>query len=204
MEDVPMESYPPVISNKHITFGYVGNVAKINDRIIQCWKKILESEPKAKLLIRSVNFYDDSNLEATKHRLTSAGLSDRQLDFRKALGGPDFFKSYDEIDIILDTFPFNGGTTSCFAAYMGVPLISWAGKSLVSRMGLSILRNMDASHYVVNSAQLYVQRALELASNVEFLTQFKKTARATFKASALGDGKLFAGDFEEAVQNSWR
>lgn len=196
MEDAPITPEPPVTRNGYITFACVGNIAKINARMLRCWKEVLERVDKSRLLIRAINFNDSAVEDTMRARLEDAGISLNRVDLRKAEGGAAFFGSYNEIDIILDTFPFNGGTTTCFATYMGVPVVSLSGASLVSRMGLSILSNLSALDMVVSSEEAYVERAVILAQDVAYLRQFRQEVRARFQQSCLGNGKLFAQEFE--------
>jgi protein O-GlcNAc transferase len=196
MEDAPVSNAPPSVNSGFITFGCVGNTVKFNERILRCWRTILDQVPDSRLLIRSINFEDPAGYENVRKRLVGAGIDLQRVDLRKPEGGINFFTSYNEIDIVLDTFPFNGGTTTCFATYMGVPVISLFGRSLIARMGLSILSNLGVPELAVGSEAQYIEKAVEIAKDVEFLTRFKKEARTRFQQSSLGNGKFFAREFE--------
>jgi protein O-GlcNAc transferase len=198
MEDVPVAPEPPVVANGYVTFGTVGNVSKISERIAKAWIEILAGVPGSRLLLRSVNFADPIGLASTRERLKRWGLPMDRLSFRAPEGGAAFFSSYDEIDIILDTFPFNGGTTSCFATYMGVPLVAITGQSLISRMGLSMLTTLGFADLAVNDVPSYIARAIALAHDIDRIRRFKHTAREGFRNTSLGNGELFARDFEAA------
>jgi predicted O-linked N-acetylglucosamine transferase (SPINDLY family) len=200
MEDAPINPEPPVERNGFLTYGCVGNIAKITDDVLQCWKRILEQVPKSRLLIRSVSFEDSAAEDFIQARLAAAGISLSAVDVCKPKMGQEFLGSYNEIDVILDTFPYNGGTTTCFATYMGVPVVSWAGNSLISRMGLSILTNLGVPELVVQDGHAYTECAVRLANNTVFLRQFRREARGLFQRTALGNGKLFAREFEDACR----
>jgi predicted O-linked N-acetylglucosamine transferase (SPINDLY family) len=201
MEEVAIASDPPMIQNGYITFGCVGNIAKITARIMQCWKVILTKVPNSRFLIRSINFEDQAATDAMQRRLIDTGIDYSRVDLLKPEAGAEFFRSYNEIDIILDTFPFNGGTTTCFATYMGVPVVSLSGDSLISRMGLSILTNLGVPDLVTKDATEYVECAVRLSSNREFLRLFRGSARERFQQTSLGNGKLFAHEFETACKS---
>lgn len=188
---------PPVIKNHYITFACAGNVAKISQPILDCWVKILDRVPDSRLLIRSISFEDEAALEYVTGRFQSSGIDMARVEFVGPATGADFFASYNQVDIILDTFPFNGGTTTCFATYMGVPVLSMAGQSLLSRMGKSILSNLGLSNWVVANPEDYVEKAILHAQDIEFLSHFRAEARNLYAVSALGNGKLFARDFEK-------
>ena len=188
---------PPVIKNGYITFACVGNIAKISQPILECWVKILDRVPDSRLLIRSISFSDVAAVDFVTDRFQKAGMDLTRVDLTGPAAGADFFASYNGVDIILDTYPFNGGTTTCFATYMGVPVLSMAGQSLLSRMGKSILSNLGLSDWVVTNTEEYVEKAVLHARDVEFLSRFRSEARNLYAASALGNGKLFAQDFEK-------
>lgn len=200
-EDVPIKMELAFDRNKHITFGCVGNIGKINERILKCWKTILGSVPGSRLLIRSISFEDLSAQDSMRAWLVKEGFDIDMIDLRKPEGGSAYFKSYEEIDIILDTFPFNGGTTTCFATYMGVPVVSLFGESLISRMGLSILSNLEVPELAVSDEAAYVECAIKMAGDISFLRKFRREVRARFQQSSIGNGAIFAKDFEEACVN---
>lgn len=188
---------PPAIKNGYITFACVGNIAKISQRILDCWVKILERVPDSRLLIRSISFNDKMAVQFVTDRFQRSGMDLTRVNFVGPAGGAEFFASYNEVDIILDTYPFNGGTTTCFATYMGVPVLSMAGQSLLSRMGKSILSNLGLSDWVVANTEEYIEKAVLHARDIQFLSRFRSEARNLYAASALGNGKLFARDFEK-------
>ncbi|RZI83568.1 MAG: hypothetical protein EOP38_12120 [Rubrivivax sp.] len=200
MEDAPPPAEPPFINNGYITFGCVGNIAKINKRILACWREILERVPKSRLLIRSISFEDPTAQTTMRESLIESGFDISLVDLRKPEAAGAFFTSYSEIDVILDTFPFNGGTTTCFAVYMGVPVVTLVGESLISRMGLSIMTNMGAPELAVATEQAYIEKAVTLAQDGAFLESFRRDARARLSSCSLGNGRLFAQEFEQACQ----
>lgn len=200
MEETTISSEPPYEKNGYITFGCATNVSKINERMIENWKSILTQLPTSRLIIRSSTFKDNASLVATRNRLIEQGIPSHQLQMAKPEGGRSFFESYNEIDVVLDTFPFNGGTTTCFATYMGVPVVSLYGESLQSRMGLSVLSNLGLSKLCADNDADYIRIAVEVALDVSFLRTYKKNARELFSSSALGNGKLYARDFEKGLE----
>lgn len=190
-------SNPPVIKNGYITFACVGNIAKITQAMLECWADILENVDNSRLLIRSINLNDTVAAQFLEDRIKQAGIDLARVDFFGPAGGMDFFLSYNDIDIILDTYPFNGGTTTCFATYMGVPVLSMAGHSLPSRMGKSVLSNLGLFDWVVSNYEEYTQKAILYARDIAFLSSFRAQARHLYSISPLGNGKLFARDFEK-------
>lgn len=188
---------PPVIKNGYITFACVGNIAKITQAMLQCWAEILVNVENSRLLIRSISLNDTVAAQFIGDRVRQVGIDLSRVDFFGPAGGTDFFVSYNNIDIILDTYPFNGGTTTCFATYMGVPVLSMAGQSLLSRMGKSVLSNLGLFDWIVTTHEEYIQKAIRHARDIAFLSQFRAQARRLYSISPLGNGKLFAQDFEQ-------
>ncbi|MBI5333727.1 MAG: tetratricopeptide repeat protein [Burkholderiales bacterium] len=199
-EDAGEVAEPPAESKGFVTFGCVGNVAKISDDAISAWATILKQVPGSRLLLRSINFRDPVVREKLSQRLIQGGIDFDQVELANAEAGLAFFQSYRDIDIVLDTYPFNGGTTSCFAAYMGVPIVSLAGRALTSRMGASVLSNMGAPELIASDYEQYVRIAVDLATDPLRMRAYRLGARKRFMATGLGDGARYARQFEEVCK----
>lgn len=202
MEEALIEPVPPVERNGYVTYACVGNLAKINMRMVACWRQILEGVDSARLVLRSISFEDSAAFDAVKRLLSAGGVPLDRVDLLLPAGGKDFFQSYADVDVILDTYPFNGGTTTCFGTYMGVPVVSLYGESLTSRMGLSILSNLGVPHLAVDSEVDYVERAISVGRDVAFLRDFRATVRGRFQSCSLGSGHMYARDFEAACKEA--
>lgn len=200
-EDSVVAEYPPFDRNGYITFACVGNISKISDRMLAHWVEIMRRLPTSRLLIRSISFADPTSKAALFDWFERSGLDMSRVDIRGAEGGAAFFQSYNDIDIVLDTYPFNGGTTTCFATYMGVPVVSLVGDAVVGRMGLSIMANLGAEQWIAEDDEQYVEKAVNLAADRSFLRRFKLEARTKYKASPLGNGRLFMAEFESACES---
>jgi len=200
MTQVPSAGPPPLKRNDFITFACMGNLSKITPEIMDCWSQILRSLPTARLLIQSPNLADLTVVEAFTKRLQTANIDLAQIGLRPAQPTSEFWTRYQEIDLILDTFPFNGGTTSCYSAYAGVPLLTMSGHSLISRVGRSIVCNLSFPTLAVDTYAEYVERALELAQDRVLLAEFRRVVPARFKEISLGNGKKFALDVEHAFE----
>jgi predicted O-linked N-acetylglucosamine transferase (SPINDLY family) len=108
------------------------------------------------------------------------------------------------IDIMLDTYPYNGVTTTCESLYVGVPVISLHGRHCVSRSGLSILTTLGLGELVAATPEQYVEIAVALASDVARLEQLRRELRDRFERSPLRDERTFAKNFEDLLQTAWR
>ena len=199
MTEVPNVGPPPLEKNGYVTFACMGNLAKVTPQIVDCWSHILRALPTARLLIQSPSFGDAAIARAFEARLDASQIDRAQITLSPAQPTKDFWTRYQEIDLILDTYPFNGGTTSCYSAYAGVPLLTLSGQSLISRVGRSIVCNLGFDSLAVDSYEQYVARALELARDPALLTTFRREARTRFQQSSMGNGKKFAAEFEAAA-----
>lgn len=120
---------PAVQKNGHITFASFNNRPKINDQVISCWARILKKVPDAKLLIKSVHLSDKEAANHLLRKFTDLDIAPNRIDIRGALQSyTEHLQLYNEVDIALDTFPYNGTTTTFEALWMGVPVIAIKGK----------------------------------------------------------------------------
>ncbi|WP_208605985.1 hypothetical protein [Paracidovorax cattleyae] len=200
-EDIPLPPSPPCTMNGYITFGCFGNIGKITNETISCWGEVLARVADSRLVIRAVNFADPLRKSSFEKRLLEAGIPSGRVDLLPPTMPRELFSAYGEIDIILDTYPFNGGTTTCFATYSGVPVVSRKGRALASRMGESVLNNLGLNEWVVHSAEEYVEQAVRGAEDIDGLSRFRREARQRFQDSALGNGTIFARDVEVFYRN---
>jgi predicted O-linked N-acetylglucosamine transferase (SPINDLY family) len=198
MEEVPLADQPPKLKNGYTTFACFGNIAKITPSVLQCWQKILQPDAKNRLVIQSTALVDPDTIKSFRQRLEVAGIDPKQTELRGPTFGESFWAVYKEVDVVLDTYPFNGGTTSCFAAYAGVPIVTLSGNSLISRVGRSLMCNLGYPELAVDNNDDYVKQAILIGSNSEFLSDFRKQAPLRFKSSSLGNGKKFTQEFEAA------
>lgn len=195
--DIPDPPPPPVLERGYITFGCFGNIGKITLSTMHCWAQILSRVPNSRLLIRAGNFADSYNKASFEQALRRCGVPLKQVELLTPVSSRDLFKSYSEdIDIVLDTFPFNGGTTTCYATYAGVPVVTRKGRALASRMGESVMTNLGMSDWVTDNADAYVERAVRAASEINVLERFRGEVRGRFQRCALGNGAIFAQHVE--------
>jgi len=205
----PIDPCPPVvetpaIKNGYITFGCFNNSNKLTPRVIKLWSRVIKAVHQSKLLIKSTNLADGDTRERFKDMFLKQGIKEDSILF----DGPDeiynYLKTYSRIDIGLDPFPHNGGTTSHDCLWMGVPMISLEGDRYVSRFGVSILNNLGYSQWIAKSTEKYVEIATDLASNVENLNSVRMDLRGKMKSSPLCDGPDFARQFGDALRAIWK
>jgi predicted O-linked N-acetylglucosamine transferase (SPINDLY family) len=196
----------PALNNGYITFGSFQNLPKINDAVLTVWGKILRALPEARLRlqIRQITPKNDTERAHLLQRLNNAGIAPERV----RLGGlissrEDYLATHGEVDIILDTFPCPGITTTCEALWMGVPTLTLAGNNMLARQGASLLNNVGLTDWVSNDVDDYITRALQHASDVEKLVQLRSGLRERVRVSPLFDAPRFAAYLQTALQDMW-
>ena len=191
----------PARESGSITFGCLNNFCKINEPVLRLWAKVLKNVKDSRLLMRS---------PAGGHRqrileiLGGERVEARRVEFVESRQRREYLELYHRLDVVLDTFPYNGHTTSLDALWMGVPVVSLAGNTPVSRAGLSQLTNLRLPELVARSESEYVNIAESLARDLLCLADLRSTLRDRMKASVLMDAPRFARQVERAYRTMWR
>lgn len=204
-EQAPPVGPPPVQGNGYVTFGSFNNLPKLSPTTVALWARVLQAVPAGRLVLQALAFADASTRERVRERFAACGIAPERLHIRElTLAFDRFLTGYGEIDIALDPLPFNGGTTTCQALWMGVPVITLPGEHFYSRMGLSVLRHLELDELVADSAAAYVRIAAALAADRERLAALRRTLRERMRASALCDGPGAARALETSYRAMWR
>lgn len=190
----------PALSQGHITWGCTQNPAKINDMALQAWGRILQATPGSRLRIQNQLLDHASGREAFLLRLQAQGVDTQRVDLVGSISGREaHLDALGEADIALDTFPYPGITTTCEALWMGVPTLTLAGQSLLSRQGASLMNVVGLPEWVAHDVDDYVARAAQLASDVNALSALRQGMRERVQGTALFNPALFAQHWQEAL-----
>lgn len=200
--ELPETSAPPFLRNGYLTLGSFNSVRKLNSMTIGLWAEILHALPLARLLIAPVS--DDGTTKHLLHQFESFDIKADRLMFRGRQKANDYFASYREVDIALDPFPYNGGTTTLDALLMGVPVVTLAGERSISRGGVSILSNLGLTELIAYTPENYVHIVQKLAGDRARLTLLHETLRSRMQQSPLMDMGHFAQDMEKLYLQMWR
>ena len=192
---------PPMRKNGYVTFGSFNNFAKVTDETLLLWRGILESVRDSKLVIKGKIASIDAGINFAKKRFSMLSYDLARVEFRPY--SPDYLEQYRDIDIALDTAPYNGGLTTCEALYMGVPVISLRGRTHGSRFGASILTNAGVRELVAENDINYVRRAVQLAETPKLLEAYHMGLRANMKRSPLMNIEGYMEELEMAYQEIW-
>jgi protein O-GlcNAc transferase len=187
---VPDVAPPPCNINRGLTFGALASAYKLNDLTLDIWTRILRSAPTSRLLIRASTLAEPSNRDHLRARLTERGVAGERVDLEGGAAHFDFLRSYDRIDVALDTFPYNGGTTTTEALWQGVPVLTYVGDRWVGRTSASLLRAASLDAWVARDEEDLVARASALArdpATPASLAALRAGMRARLAASAACD-----------------
>jgi FkbM family methyltransferase len=188
-----------------LTFGSFNELPKISPEVIQCWCRILERVPGSKLLLKASALVDRATCTRVEGRFEAAGLS---LDRIELLGRTatleDHLALYARVDVALDTFPYNGTTTTCEALYMGVPVVTLSGKAHAGRVGASVLSALQLHELVALSQDDYVNKAVALAKDEERRRIYRETARDRMLTSPLCDPPSLVREVERNYLECWQ
>ena len=188
---------PPCLKKKHITFGSFNSFNKINDNVIYVWSQILKNLAGSKLILKSSSKIDKSYIEK---RFIENGISDSVIFLEKRKLNKHF-SLYGQIDIALDTFPYNGVTTSFEAISMGVPVLTMKGYNFNSRCGESIIKNLGIKELIAKDENEYIFKAKKLAEDQDKLLKIRKKIFALAPHTSLFDKAKFANDFFNCLEN---
>jgi len=199
--DVPPLPTPlPALSRGgEVTFGSFNNVSKISATTLDLWASVLRTVPRSRLLLKAAALAYPSVCDRLRTELDARNVDSQRIEFRGWMTG-GHLEAYNEVDVALDTTPYNGATTSCEALWMGVPVVTLAGDRSQARMGVSILTTAGCAEWVAADATGFVSIAQRLADDLGTLQIIRGGLRAKVSASPLLDGKAFAHDFEQLLR----
>jgi protein O-GlcNAc transferase len=194
----------PARRNGHITFGTFQNVAKINDDTLDAWSRVLQAVAGSRFRMQFAALGDPAARTMFEKRLIKAGIDLRRVELIAAVNRSQYLAAHNEIDMLLDTFPFPGGTTTCEALWMGVPTLTLGGHTMISRQGVSMLACVGLEEWIVENVDEYVAAAAKFAGDLNQLAALRAQLRAIVTASPLFDSDTFASDFAALLKRAWR
>jgi len=188
-----------------ITFGSFNNLSKINPDVVALWSEVLRSVPHSSIVVKNPALTEPGRRQHYQKLFADWGVAKERVDLightptREAHLG-----MYAGIDIALDTFPYNGTTTTCEALYMGVPVITLSGETHRNRVGKSLLGTLGRAAWIADSREQYIAAAVSLARDIGELARIRSQLRVQFAASPLCDSETFAHSVENAYRSMWR
>jgi len=202
--DAPEPGEPPMLRSGQVTFGCFNNLAKVTPEMIGLWSKILAQLPQARLIMKAHALGSEDARRVLRGHFAANGIAADRVE----LFGPEdthggHLGRYREMDIALDPFPYHGTATTCEALWMGVPVVTLAGRTHLSRVGVSILGRIGLDELVAANPEEYVQKSVALARDPERLRALRAGLRDRMRASPLLDATGFARALEAAYSRMW-
>ncbi len=196
--DLPEPGPLPALSNGHVTFGCLNNFCKVSDRALDLWAGAMAAVPSAQMLLVAP---PGPHRDRVAQKLRVPPQRVRFVTFQP---WRSYLGTYKQIDFCLDTLPFNGGTTSLDSLWMGVPVMTRVGETIVGARGASHLHNLGLTDWVTHDDEDFVRRVVKIAGDLEQLGQLRATLRRRMERSPLMDAPRFARHIEAAYREMWR
>jgi predicted O-linked N-acetylglucosamine transferase (SPINDLY family) len=191
----------PAAKNKYITFGCLNNFCKINEGILLLWAHIMRQVEESRLKLMAK---PGDHRQRTIDFLAQHGIRPGRVEFFEGRPRREYLKLYHRVDVGLDSFPYNGHTTSLDSLWMGVPVVTLVGQTVVSRAGWCQLSNLGLTELAAQTPEQYVKIAVQLAGDLPRLKELRSTLRKRMEASPLMDAPRFARNIEAAYRQMWR
>jgi predicted O-linked N-acetylglucosamine transferase (SPINDLY family) len=202
--DYPLPNWDaPEFLARPITFGSFNNVPKLTPHTLKLWAQVLKAVPDSRLLLKAPSFKDESAIKVFRERLEKEGVDASRLEFRGPVGLTDMMAEYADVDIALDPVPYNGGTTTLQAMWMGVPVVVKEGNNFVSRMGASFMRAAALPEWVAKDDVEYVKIAAHMARDRKALLKLKQGLRERQLALPAWNVDTYTRDMEKALRSMW-
>jgi protein O-GlcNAc transferase len=190
----------PALERGYVTLGCLNNPCKLTERTLDLWGEVLRALPEARLKLMAPS---GRHRQRLLDRLHARGVDAERASFVEFRPRDEYLRTYQDIDLGLDTFPYSGHTTSLDAFWMGVPIVTRVGATCVGRGGLSQLHQLGLADLAAESDPVFVSIALALAHDLPRLARLRATLRATMQRSPLMDGARFARHIEQAYREAW-
>ena len=195
--NTPAVSPLPALANGCITFGSFNQCAKLSDPCLQMWARLMQQVPGSRIQFMAIA--EGKARERIAALLGQHGIDHQRITFHKRVPWAQYFNSYAQVDIALDSWPYTGGTTTCDTLLMGVPVITLAGTRSVARSGASLLTALGHPEWIAQTPDQFVQIGVQLASDLPALERLRASLREQFMASPIADAAGFARRFENAM-----
>jgi predicted O-linked N-acetylglucosamine transferase (SPINDLY family) len=204
LKNLKVVNKTPAINNKYITFGSFSNANKINKKVLNAWLKILNNVPNSKLFLKSFEFEITSQVARIKSFFIKNNINSNRILIEKPSDRLELLNSYNNIDIVLDTFPYSGGTTNFEASWMCVPILTLKGDYFVSKCGESINSSLNMKEWIAHDIDSYVNKSIVFSKDFSILNQIKNKLILHSRNSALFNSEEFSLDFSEILKTTWK
>lgn len=202
--DTPNITPSPCLKNGYITYGMYSSPTKITKKMARLWGRILNNTKDSRLKMVLKDGDSEETVSNVLSILEKCDVPCERVEIQGKIPLEEYFAAYADVDIMLDTFPYNGGMTTCDALWMGVPVVSLVGEHHFSRVGLSLLSAVGLEYFAAEAEEEFVAKASALSAMPDSLAKIRHTLRQRVLASPLGDPKLQTNNIENAYREMWR
>lgn len=199
-ESPPLNALPALTSNQ-FTLACLNNLVKINQDAIRLWARILVALPHARLMLG--NATDEQTRQKLIDMFAQESIGAERLVLHPTMPLGDYLALHHQIDLALDTFPYNGGTSTCHSLWMGVPVITLAGNNSAARVGVAVMAGVGLTEFVTTSTDEYFERALAFANDLPGLDRVRQSLRERMAAQSIANPLHLTRHLEEAFRNIW-
>lgn len=194
-------SIPPVLKCGIFTFGSFNRVSKLSGRSIRLWSRVLNSVPMSRMFLGGVEEKEMEDL--LREKFAAQGVEKERLIFYPRVSFDEYQRLHNEVDLLLDTIPYTGGTTTNHGLWMGVPTLTLAGDTLPGRQGAALMNHIGLPDFVSCSEDEFVSKAIFWASNSPDLTVLRAGMRVRIKSFELRSPAMVSRGFEQALREMW-
>ena len=191
----------PALEKGHLTFGCLNNYAKVNPAVLRLWAQVLRAVQNSRIVIMAP---EGGHRQHALALLAQEGIDPERVQFVGKHKHARYLELYNRLDVGLDTFPYNGHTTSLDSYWMGVPVVTLVGQTVVGRAGLSQLSNLGLPELIAQTPEQFVSIAVGLANDLSRLSRLRATLRERMEGSPLMDARRFARNIEAAYRGMWQ
>jgi predicted O-linked N-acetylglucosamine transferase (SPINDLY family) len=200
--DAPPLNELPMLSNGHVTFGSFNRVSKLGDQVVATWARVLNRVPGSRMLIGNVS--DEAVRRSLIERFARHGVTVDRLELRPKVPLNDYLRMHHEVDLVLDTWPYTGGTTTNHALWMGVPVLTIQGPSRAQCQAASGMGKMGLESWIATDTDDFVERAIRMVADPGALAELRSGMRVRWQNAPLRQPSVVARGIEAAVRLMWR
>lgn len=202
VEDALPVNALPALSNGYVTFGSFNRLSKLSPAVIALWSQLLRVLPDSRMVLGGMP--EDGKYDVLIEWFAREGIARERLSFYPRCGMNSYLGLHQQVDICLDTFPYNGGTTTCHALWMGVPTLTLAGHTIPGRPGAGLLGHVGLEAFAAQDAADFVRKGVNWAGNLATLSDIRAGLRERFAKSAMGQPAMVAAGVERALHIMWQ
>lgn len=199
--EAPPVNALPALRNGYLTFGSFNKLKKFSPSVVTLWARVLQAHPRSRMVLGGMETNDHSTVAQW---FANEGISDDRLQFFPVSGMPTYLGLHHQVDMCLDTFPYNGGTTTLHALWMGVPTLTLSGSTPPTRAGHSLLGHVNLPQCQARSHEEFVALSLAWADNLDGLAHVRASLRNRLSSSAFGQPQVISAALEQALRTMWQ